>query len=62
MVDGAGLRLWDLSAANVEAVLKAHPRGPGFKGELATMVRAEARAVPGGRFALLARRAARAVR
>jgi hypothetical protein len=55
MVDGAGLRLWDVSSANAEAVLRDHPRGSGFKGELAALVRAEARAVPGGRFALLAR-------
>jgi hypothetical protein len=55
MVDLAGLRLWDVSEANVEAVLNAHPRGAGFKSELAELVRAEARAVPGGRFALLAR-------
>jgi hypothetical protein len=55
MVDGAGLRLWDVSKANVEAVLEGHPRGAGFNSELATLIRAEARAVPGGRFALLAR-------
>jgi hypothetical protein len=55
MVDGAGLRLWDVSEANVEAVLAAHPRGAGFKGELAGYIRAEAAAVPGGRFALLVR-------
>jgi hypothetical protein len=55
MVDGAGLRLRDVSKANVEAVLQAHPRGGGFKGELAALIRAEARAVPDGRFALLAR-------
>lgn len=55
MVDGAGLRLWDVSRANAETVLRDHPRGAGFKGELAALLRAEARAVPGGRFALLAR-------
>ena len=55
MVDGAGLRLWDVSIANELAVLEAHPRGAGFKGALAALIRAEARAVPGGRFALLAR-------
>jgi hypothetical protein len=54
MVDGAGLRLWDVSEANVDAVLRDHPRGAGFKSEL-TALRAEARAVPDGRFALLAR-------
>lgn len=55
MVDGAGLRVWDISSANVAAVLAAHPRGARFKGELAALVRAEARAVPRGRFALLTR-------
>jgi hypothetical protein len=55
MVDGAGLRLWDVSSANAEAVLRHHPRGGGFKAQLAALVRAEARAVPGGRFALLVR-------
>jgi hypothetical protein len=51
MVDGAGLRLWDISKANVDAVLTAHPRGIDFKRELAALISAEARAVPGGRFA-----------
>jgi hypothetical protein len=55
MVDGAGLRLWDVSKANVAAVLTAHPRGASFKEELGALIRQEARAVPGGRFALLAR-------
>ena len=36
-------------------MLEAHPRGAGFKRELAGMMRAEAAAVPGGRFALLVR-------
>jgi hypothetical protein len=53
MVDGAGLRLWDVSKENVGSVLASHPRGPGFKGQLAGFIRAEARAVPGGRFALM---------
>ena len=55
MVDGAGLRLWDISKTNVEAVLKAHPRGAGFKDEFTSLIRGEGRAVPGGRFALLIR-------
>jgi hypothetical protein len=55
MVDGAGLRLWDVSRANEQAILSAHPRGPRFKHELAELVKGEAAAVPGGRFALLAR-------
>jgi hypothetical protein len=53
MVDGAGLRLWDISQTTERAVLKAHPRGRGFKAELSGLIRAEAGAVPGGRFALL---------
>lgn len=55
MADGAGLRLWDISADNVRVVLEAHPRGAGFKRELAGLIRAEGAAVPGGRFALLVR-------
>jgi hypothetical protein len=55
MVDGSGLRMWDVSKTNSEAVLRSHPRGAGFKRELAALIRAEARAVPGGRVALLAR-------
>jgi hypothetical protein len=54
MVDG-GLRLWDLSRENVERVLAKHPRGKGFKRELAGLIRAEAHAVPGSRFALYMR-------
>jgi len=54
MVDGAGLRIWDLAPGNVTEVLRRHPR-PGFKRELATMIRAEAAAVPRGRFGLLVR-------
>jgi hypothetical protein len=55
MTDVAGLRLWDVSPANVEEVLRRHPREPSFKGDLSGAVRAEAAAVPGGRFALLVR-------
>jgi hypothetical protein len=55
MVDVAGLRLWDITAANVDAILGAHPRRPGFKDELARLIRDEAAAVPKGRFALLVR-------
>jgi hypothetical protein len=54
MVDG-GLRLWDVSRENVDRVLGKHPRGKGFKRELAGLIRAEAQAVPGSRFALYAR-------
>jgi hypothetical protein len=55
MVDGAGLRAWDLPQASREEVMRRHPRGTGFKREFADVVRAEARAVPDGRFGLLAR-------
>lgn len=55
MVDGAGLRIWDISPGNVRAVSEAHPRGADFKRDLAALMRAEARAVPGGRFSLLVR-------
>jgi hypothetical protein len=54
MVDGAGLRMWDVAPRNVEEVLRLHPRGD-FKRQLVEMMRAEARAVPGGRFGLLVR-------
>lgn len=53
MVDGAGLRMWDISTENIRAVLETHPRSPEFKRDLAALMRAEARAVPGGRFSLL---------
>lgn len=54
MVDGAGLRMWDVAPANVTEILRRYPRGD-FKRELAAMMRAEATAVPHGRFALLVR-------
>jgi hypothetical protein len=54
MVDGAGLRIWDIAPQNVEEVLHRYPRGD-FKRELAAMMRAEAAAVPSGRFSLLVR-------
>ena len=54
MVDGAGLRIWDVAPANVEEVLRRHPR-IGFKRHLIDMMRAEAAAVPAGRFGLLVR-------
>ena len=54
MVDGAGLRVWDLAPRNVEEVLRRYPRGD-FKRELIDMMRAEAAAVPRGRFGLLVR-------
>jgi hypothetical protein len=55
MVDGAGLRAWDIAPRNIEEVLRRHPRGDGFKQWLTGVVKAEARAVPDGRFALSVR-------
>ncbi|HEY2719428.1 MAG TPA: hypothetical protein VGI52_07340 [Solirubrobacteraceae bacterium] len=52
MVDGAGLRIWDVAPANVDEVVRRHPRDD-FKRQLVTMIRAEAAAVPAGRFGLL---------
>jgi hypothetical protein len=54
MVDGAGLRIWDVARGNAEEVLRRYPRGD-FKRELVGMMRAEAAAVPAGRFGLLVR-------
>jgi hypothetical protein len=54
MVDGAGLRSWDVAPEVRTDVFRRHPRD-GFSDELIAMVRAEAAAVPGGRFALLRR-------
>ena len=55
MVDGAGLRAWDVAPHNIAEVLRRYPRGSGFKSGLSDTIRAEARAVPGGRFGLLRR-------
>ncbi|HYQ35022.1 MAG TPA: phosphohydrolase [Mycobacterium sp.] len=54
MVDGAGLRMWDVAPRNVDEVLRRHPRGD-FKRDLIAMMRVEATAVPRGRFGLLVR-------
>jgi hypothetical protein len=54
MVD-VGLRLEDIAPKNREVVLARYPRGAGFTGAFAAMIRNEAHAVPGGRFALLTR-------
>lgn len=54
MADGAGLRLWDISRANVEATVARRPRSD-FKRQLVALMRAEAHAVPEGRFGLLVR-------
>jgi hypothetical protein len=55
LADGAGLRLWDIAPANVEEIIRRHPREADFRHELLRMQRAEARAVPDGRFALAVR-------
>jgi hypothetical protein len=55
MVDGAGLRAWDVAPHNIAEALRRHPRGPGFKRGLSDTVRDEARAVPDGRFGLARR-------
>jgi len=57
LVDVAGLRLWDLDPVFVQAALARYPR-LAMKRHLAACWRAEARAVPGGRAAFLARWAA----
>jgi hypothetical protein len=54
MVDGAGLRIWDITPGNVAETLRRYPRGD-FKRDLVSMIRAEAAAVPAGRMGLLVR-------
>ncbi len=54
MVDGAGLRIWDVAPANVTEILHRYPRVD-FKHQLVAMMRAEAAALPQGRFGLLVR-------
>ena len=54
MVDGAGLRIWDIAPANVAEIVRRHPRVD-FKRALIALMRAEAAAVPRGRFGLLVR-------
>jgi hypothetical protein len=54
MVDGAGLRMWDIASHNVREILHRYPRGD-FKRELVGMMRAEAKVLPTGRFGLLVR-------
>jgi hypothetical protein len=54
MVDGAGLRIWDVDPANVSEVVRRYPRVD-FKRQLVALMRAEAAAVPAGRFGLLVR-------
>ena len=55
MVDGAGLRAWDVAPQNLSEVQRRYPRGLGFKRGLIDTITDEARAVPGGRFGLLVR-------
>ncbi len=52
MADIAGLRTWNLDPAFLASVLEKHPR-TGITRALVDGVGAEARALPGGRFALL---------
>ena len=54
MADIAGLRTWNLDPAFLASVLDKHPR-TGMTRALLDGVGAEARALPGGRFALLRR-------
>jgi hypothetical protein len=54
MVDGAGLRIWDVAPVNVAEILRRYPRMD-FKHQLVAMIRAEAAALPQGRFGLLVR-------
>jgi hypothetical protein len=54
MVDGAGLRIWDVSPSNVQEVLRRYPRGD-FKNQLVELIRSETAAVPRGRMKLLVR-------
>jgi hypothetical protein len=50
MVDAAGLRIWDISAANVDKIVAKYPRLQ-LKRELGEMAKAEVAANPQGRFA-----------
>lgn len=54
MLDLAGLRAADLTGAYRERVIAKHPRD-GVTDAVVEMIRAEARANPGGRFSLLRR-------
>ena len=54
VADLAGVRRWDISPGNREAIVARHPRGA-VKEDIKRLVTAESKAVPGGRFALLRR-------
>ncbi|MEA2633794.1 MAG: hypothetical protein QOH92_561 [Chloroflexota bacterium] len=55
IADVSGIRLWEIRDSDVQGILHQHPRGTEFKPMLRKMMRAEAKAVPRGRFALLVR-------
>ncbi len=52
LLDLIGMRLWDLPRRFVQDVYTRHPQ-TGLRPTINKMIRAEARAVPGGRFSLL---------
>jgi hypothetical protein len=52
MADLVGLRLMEIGHSSAQQIFDAHPRGPGLNQYVVDKVRAEASAVPGGRFAL----------
>ena len=54
IADLAGMRRWDLTAANRKAIVARHPMGS-VKADISRLVTAESKAVPNGRFALLRR-------
>ena len=54
MADVAGLRVCDVSPGNVEEIIRRYPRDD-FKRQITAMLRAEAAALPQGRFGLLVR-------
>jgi hypothetical protein len=54
MADVAGLRICDVSRDNVDEIILRYPRDD-FKRQITAMMRAEAAALPQGRFGLLVR-------
>jgi hypothetical protein len=54
IADLAGMRRWDVTPENREAIVARHPRGT-VKADITRLVTAESKAVPDGRFALLRR-------
>jgi hypothetical protein len=55
MADIGGLRRWDITRANIDEVYRRYQRDASFGPICAEMIRAEAKAMPKGRFALYAR-------